>query len=185
MRAVIAQENPETFDAARRILLGLGLECDTTDCVLFADLPARLARGPADLILVRAEPGRDAALAVIRQTSLLTPAPVMAYGPVSDARHILGVGRSGAREYLDEERLRPDLEASLERLRLANEVKYGEGSVVAVVSATPGCGVTTVSTNLSFTLAQAHPGQIVLVEFAARPPISPSISFGPHAGRMP
>src|SRR5207247_1612219 len=104
----------------RQILLGLGSVCDTSDCVLFSELPARLALGPADLVLVRAEPGRDAAQAIIRQAAQLTPAPVMAYGPVSDARHILGIGRSGAREYLDEDRLRQDLEASLERLRLAN-----------------------------------------------------------------
>ena len=176
MRAVIAQENSDSFDAVRQILLGLGSACDTTDCVLFSDLPARLARGPADLILVRAEPGMESALATIRQAALLTPVPVMAYGPVSDARHILGVGRSGAREYLDEDRLRQDLEAALERLRLANEVKYGEGSVVSVVSATPGCGVTTVSTNLSFTLALAHPGQIVLVEFG-RPPADLTVNL--------
>lgn len=169
MRVVIAQERPEPLEAIRSVLLGLGVDCGPADCVLFGELPVRLAQGGVDLVLVRTKAGRDAALESIRQTVTLTSVPVMAIGPVSDAHHILELGRSGAREYLDEARLPDDLEAALQKLRQTQAVDYGQGSVVAVLSATPGGGVSTVATNLAFCWAGYPDQRVALAELGTEP----------------
>jgi pilus assembly protein CpaE len=164
MRVVLSQEQPRSTDPVRHTLLGLGLECAAGDCVLFGDLPARLSQGPADLVLVRVGPESTAALKAIREATGLTPAPVLALGPATDAQHILETARSGARVYLDEGRLQEDLEAALDKLRLAGAVWPSQGLVVTVASPTPGSGVTTVATNLAFTWADKHAGRVALVE---------------------
>jgi pilus assembly protein CpaE len=164
MRVVVTQEQAGTAEPVRQVLLGLGLECSATDCVPFSELPVRLAQGPVDLVLVRVGADLNAALAAIRQGTTQTGAPILALGPATDVEHVLQTSRSGAREYLDEKRFQADLEAALEKLRAAGTVKHGQGFVVAVASATPGSGVTTVAANLAFTWAPKHPGRVALVE---------------------
>jgi pilus assembly protein CpaE len=164
MRVVITQEQTGANDQVRQAILGLGLECGAGDCVSFAELPVRLSQGGLDLVLVRTGAEPAAALAAIRQAVALTGAPVLAVGPATDVQQILETTRSGAREYLDESRLTSDLEAALEKLRGTAGPKHGHGLVVAVASATPGSGVTTVATNLAFIWAEKHPEQVALVE---------------------
>jgi pilus assembly protein CpaE len=92
----------------------------------------------------------------------------LAVGPTTDAPQILKTLQSGAREYLDADRLQADLEAAFEKLRITGALKDSHrGLVVGVVSATPGCGVTTIATNLAFTWAVKYPGNVALVEFGA------------------
>jgi pilus assembly protein CpaE len=164
MRVVVAQEQPKPLDHFRQTLLGLGLECSMSDCVTFMELPVRLASGPVDLLLARVAPESPASLDAIRQAVTLTQAPVLALGPTTDPQHILQTTRSGARDYLDESRLQQDLEAALEKLRLAGAVKYKQALIVSVVSATPGAGVSTVATNLAFSWIDGHPNRVALVE---------------------
>jgi pilus assembly protein CpaE len=169
MRVVLAHDNPEALEPVRQVLLGLGLECSAGDCVLFGDVPVRLAQGMPDLVLVRTASDQEAALDAIYHAVSLASVPVLALGPVTDAQHILQCTRSGAREYLDEDHLAEDLEAALEKLQVAAGTS-GPGGVVSVLSVTPGGGVTTVATNLAFAWAQAHPDQVGLVELGHEPP---------------
>lgn len=169
MRVVVAHENSGQAEQTRQLLLGMGLECGASDCVSYADLPVRLSHGSPDLMLVRV--GEDALTAhdAIRQALALSPAPVLAMGPTQDAQHILETMQVGAREYLDEDRLQPGLEAALNKLRGAGEVTAGKCQVVGVVSATPGSGVSTVATNLAFTWAEAYRDKVALVELGNEP----------------
>src|SRR5262249_33707610 len=57
-----------------------------------------------------------------------------------------------------------DLQAALDKLRQTSAVKRGQGLVVAVTSATPGCGVSTVAANLAFTWADKNPQKVALLE---------------------
>jgi pilus assembly protein CpaE len=164
MRVVVAQEQPKPLDQFRQTLLGLGLECSLGDCVTFPELPVRLAQGPVDLLLARVAPDSSASLEAIRQAVTLTSAPVLALGPTTDPQHILQTTRSGARDYLDESRLQQDLEAALEKLRLAGAVKYQQGLIVSVASITPGAGVSTLATNLAFSWIDSHPERVALIE---------------------
>lgn len=169
MRVVVAQERPEPVEQIRGVLLSRGVDCSPADCVLFADLPVRLAQGGADLVLVRTRAGREAAMEAIRQAAALSSVPVMAIGPVTDAHHILELGRSGAREYLDEARLEDDLEAALQKLRQSRAVDYGHGAVVSVLAATPGGGVSTVAINLAFCWAGYPDQRVALAELGSEP----------------
>ena len=169
MKVVIAQQNAEHFDAVRQVVLGLGMDCGPRDCVAFADLSARLSPGPVDLVLVRAGSDGASAREVIREAVRLTRAPVLAFGPVTDARQILEITHGGAREYLDEGRLREELERFLEQLRDANEADFGSGVVFSVTSPTPGAGVTTLATNLAFVWGRTAPHRVVLAELGRDP----------------
>jgi pilus assembly protein CpaE len=166
MRAVVAHESLEQGEPIRRTLLGMGVECGAADCVARSDLLVRLAQSPTDLILVAVGTQWDGARSAIREALEQTSAPVLAVGPTNDAPQILKTLQCGAREYLDADRLQVDLEAALEKLRMTGAVKEShQGLVVGVVSATPGCGVTTIATNLAFTWATKYPGQVALIEF--------------------
>jgi pilus assembly protein CpaE len=163
MRVVVAQEQPGSSEAIRQLLLGMGLVCGAGDCVAHADLPVRLAQNPTDLVLVRTGADLGATLETIRQALPLTKAPVMVMGPAADAPQILRYLQGGAREFLDEAQLQPNLENALDKLRQSGEGQ-GTGVIVGVVSPTPGSGVTTVATNLAFSWAEKHPNQVALIE---------------------
>jgi hypothetical protein len=168
MRAVVAHESLEQTEPIRQILLGMGVECGAADCVAFSDLPVRLAQGPTDVILVAIGTQWDGVRDTIRNALEQTSSPVLAVGPTNDAPQILKTLQSGAREYLGANRLQADLEAAFEKLRATGTVKEShQGLVVGVVSATPGCGVTTIATNLAFTWAAKYPGAVALVELGA------------------
>jgi pilus assembly protein CpaE len=169
MRVVVAQEHSGQVEQVRQLLLGMGLECSAGDCVSYSELPVRLAQGSPGLLLVRV--GEDALVAhdAIRQAQTLTKAPVLAMGPTTDAQHILETMKVGAREYLDEEKLQPSLEAALNKLRADGLVTPGKCQVVGVASATPGSGVTTVATNLAFAWAETHRDRVALLELGNEP----------------
>jgi pilus assembly protein CpaE len=142
----------------------MGLECGAGDCVSFADLPVRLAKGDAEIVLVRVGTDIKAAQETIRQALALTKAPVLAVGPTSEARHILETLHSGAREYLDVDQFQASLETALNKLRAAGVVQHGQCLVVGVASATPGSGVSTVATNLAFIWGEQYRDKVALLE---------------------
>ena len=183
MRAVIARDKQGqgADDDVRQGLMGLGLQCDPADCVAYADLGARLAQGAVDLILVRVAPGAAAAQAAIRQALQLARARSWLTGRCRTRTTSLGSDAAGHGNTWTRKTCASDLEAALGRLRLANEIDFGQGTVVTVAGATPGCGVTTLSTNLAFAWAQAQPGRVVLVEFG-RPPadLAVNLDLAPH-----
>jgi pilus assembly protein CpaE len=167
MRVVVAQERPGNSETIRQLLLGMGLECAAGDCVAHADLPVRLAQNPADLVLVQAGSEAGSAAGIVRQALPLTKAPVMVTGPAADAGQILTYLQAGAREFLNEARLQEDLENALEKLRESGQSQQGAGTVIGVVSPTPGAGVTTVAINLAFVGARKHANQVALVEMGS------------------
>ncbi|HEX5272128.1 MAG TPA: hypothetical protein VFW33_16640 [Gemmataceae bacterium] len=164
MRVVVSQERAGGSEAIRQLLLGMGLECGSGDCVAHADLPVRLAQNPADLVLVQGGADPSSAAGAVRQAVPLTKAPLMVIGPAADAGQILQYLQAGAREFLDEARLQENLENALEKLRQVGESRQGQGTVIGVVSPSPGAGVTTVAINLAFVRAGQFPNQVALVE---------------------
>jgi pilus assembly protein CpaE len=164
MRVVLATESHAQRDPLRQLVLGAGLECAAGDCVSWADLPVRLAKGSLDLVLVAAETGLAAALPVLQHTSTHCPSPVLAVGHQADAEEILQALRSGAREYVERDHFREEFPAVLKRLGQAGVVQLRQGRSVAVIAANPGSGVTTVASNLAFSLAARYPRQVVLAE---------------------
>jgi pilus assembly protein CpaE len=132
--------------------------------VSHADLPVRLSQGPIELLLVQVGASADATLSVIRQAQTLTRAPVMILGGAAQSEDAGQYVQAGAFEFLDETQLRPGLEGVLEKLRLSGDKKFGQGTMIGVLSATPGSGVTTIAANLAFALAEKHPNKVALLE---------------------
>lgn len=163
MRIVIATDSPETRDLFRQAILGIGLECGAEDCIALDAVPGRLAHGSVDLLLVNQ--GADAAtgLEAIRLAAAQAKVAVLATGPVDDPQRIMRALRAGAREYLDYQHPREELLAALAKLGPTSATDSRQGRLIAVTSACPGAGVTTVATGLAFTLS-ARQEQVVLAE---------------------
>jgi len=169
MRIVIASGAPALRDELRKTVLGLGFECGAGDCVSHSDLPVRMAQG-ADLVLVGTSGSQEEVLEAIRHVREHGSAPVLAVGPANDAQLILQTQRHGAREYIDQSRLGEDFPPALERLRREGAMRTRQGRTVAVISAHPGAGVTTLATNLAFALAEKYPGRVALAELGTGVP---------------
>jgi pilus assembly protein CpaE len=164
MQVVLATESLYQRDLVRRSILGVGLRCESTDCVDLAGLPLRLARGNVDLILVGIEGRVQRALEAIREASKQFDGPILAVGIACEPRDILEVMRGGAREFLDQAQIQEELIQALERLRRSGVVENRQGKITGVISATPGSGVTLLSTTLAFALAQRKVGTVMLAE---------------------
>ncbi len=170
MRVVVASETPGQREQLRPQLLGAGLECGAVDCVTYSELEARLAHAGADLVVVRVGPSAASALPIIEQAAARGAVPVLAVGPSVDAQFVIQALRGGAREYIEETRLREELPAALEKLRQSGSLKFKVGRTIAVTTACPGSGVTTVASNLAFALAGKYPKQVVLAELGTDVP---------------
>jgi pilus assembly protein CpaE len=164
MRVVLATESVQQREVVRRSVLGVGLNCDTGDCVDLSGLALRLARGNVDLVLVGVEGRTPRALSVIQEASQRSNQPVLAVGPTCAPSDVVELLRSGAREYLDQTRMQEELVAALDRLRRAGVVENRQGRAVGVISAAPGSGVTTLSSGLAFGLAGRKEGPVLLAE---------------------
>jgi pilus assembly protein CpaE len=170
MRVVLASETANEREQLRPQLLGAGLECGADDCVTFAELEARLAHAAAEVVVVHIGDEPALALPIVQKTAARVTAPILAIGPTNNAQFVIQVLRGGAREYLDESKLREELSVALEKLRQAGLVKYKVGCTLAVTAVCPGSGVTTVASNLAFALADHAPKQVVLAELATDVP---------------
>jgi pilus assembly protein CpaE len=164
MRVVIAAENKGQHEPIRQIVLGMGMDCTPDDCVSFADLPVRLSHGAVNLLLMHAGGDVHNAIDTVKSALPMTPAPVLAYGPTRQPAEVLQLIQGGAREYLDETVFQSGLEKAMDKLQLTALAKLGHGTVVGVVSATPGSGVTTVASTLAFLWADKYKDRVVLAE---------------------
>jgi pilus assembly protein CpaE len=136
--------------------------------VTFADLPIRLASGPADVVLVILRSSPTALLAV--QQAVASQLLVLVVGSSAHSHLILQAIRNGATGYLEESHLREELLGTLEKWHGASSGMYRRGWALGVLAAAPGSGVTTVAASLAFALAEQAPRQITLAEVGAGVP---------------
>ncbi len=163
MRAVVASDTVETRDQLRQLITGLGCDCAAEDCVPLDQLEFRLSKDSIDLIFVDVGARSSEGLRLV-SLAAEKALPVIAVGPVDDASRIIETLRRGAREYLDQSKLRDDLLPALTKLQDAGSVRFKQGRSIAVTGVHPGCGVTTIATGLSFVLAKLYPEKVVLAE---------------------
>jgi pilus assembly protein CpaE len=123
-------------------------------------MPVRLSKGDVKLVLAV---GPDV-VPTIQYAVTHTAAPVWAVGATSDSQQVLAVIRAGAREFLDQSRLRDDVLRALDRLRTQGGSSTHGGRTIGVAGAVPGVGVTTTAAGLAFALADKHPGETALLE---------------------
>jgi len=166
MHAIITCENPNDCDAYRQILINSGLECGSSDAVVYGDLSKRINRGGADVLVLLIGEDPQASVRLIKKVHDKSSLPILVVGPSHDAQLILQSMKAGAREYLDIDQLRDGLEKAIDKLQAAGSTPFRRGRSIVVTGANPGIGVTTVASGLAFALGKEHPKDVVLAELS-------------------
>ncbi len=164
MRVILTTPGIVPESLQRLEVLSAGLECGAEDCVAFDGLPARLARGQADLILVHLEPDAAAGYATLEYCAKHTKIPTWAIGRAGDSEQILQALRAGAKQFLSSTGLRDELLGAVDKLAKAGSLAYQRGRLIGVTGAIPGSGVTTVATHLAFALTDPKTPSTALAE---------------------
>lgn len=124
------------------------------DRARFATAAAQFREAPVDLAFV-ALPGDRAADAMQAVGALAAAgARVLVVGPAVDPKLILAAMQAGGERFLDQAELEPHLAGAL--ARLAPFLKAEPRQLVAVLSASGGCGASTVAANVAVLLAAEH-----------------------------
>jgi pilus assembly protein CpaE len=132
-----------------------------------AELSGRLIEAPAQLVLVDLEPQPEAALASVSSLALRFPEVrfVVLCRELS-AEALLAAMQAGARHGVRRDAIAHDLPPVLQRLG-TQAVPGGTGRVVSVLSASGGCGCTTLAIALAEALRQDSGSQVLLVDLDA------------------
>ncbi|HUY88105.1 MAG TPA: hypothetical protein VMV10_05195 [Pirellulales bacterium] len=112
----------------------------------------RPASAEVEIVVVVLQPNPERALAAIRNNRRQTSARILLVGPTADTKLVLRGLREGANEFLDQADLKTELPAALERLSAVSP----KGRIVAAISASGGCGCSTIAVNLAVALAGTH-----------------------------
>ncbi len=157
MRAFVVGDDLALSEECHTILRRNNCDCRDGDRVPLGYAAEFLAQAHRDVIILLMSPHLQTALRVLRELQTISAAPILAVGPANDPKFILQVLREGAVEYLDESELEAELENSLMRLRnRRRESIVHIGRTIAVLSASGGCGASSVAANLAAMLAKSH-----------------------------
>jgi pilus assembly protein CpaE len=157
-----------TSDAAvTRAVAATRPGAETVACRDASEFAARLSETPATLALVDLEPQPDAALQALAGLAQRFPEVrfVVLCRELS-AEALLGAMQAGARHVVRRDAIAGDLPPVLQRLG-AQASGGGSGKVVTVLSASGGCGCTTLSIALAEALRQNTTSQVLLVDLDA------------------
>ncbi len=169
MRAILAHAPGVDVRLARQAVLGAGVECAADDCVAWADLPVRLARGGAQVVIVCIENHATLDWDGLREAIALAEGPVVALGPTGQAELVARARQIGITQYLDEPSLRNGLDRLVESLSQSGSLPRQRGKVISVFAPAPGSGGSTVAANLAGALAGKNARRVGLVELARDP----------------
>lgn len=165
MRVIVAADRPTDREKCRVAALAAGLECEAGDCGDTAQLDGRLSRQPAaEVVLVALGDEPEAGLAALGRAAAVAGTLAVAVGRLDDPELIQRAIGAGARRYLDVDRLSEQLPVAVDTLGKEGVVDLRRGKVIAVVSAQPGSGVTTIATALAFAVAEEKVGSVALAE---------------------
>jgi pilus assembly protein CpaE len=122
----------------------------------FQTAPALSRQLKPDVAFVVLPADADAALDSIARLRSAVGGHLLAVGPAQDAKLILHAMQAGADLFLDQDELETELEAAFCRLRLRDERRNPPGRLVGVLSASGGCGASTLAVNIAAVLAREH-----------------------------
>jgi pilus assembly protein CpaE len=165
MRAVVAHPPGANVRDVRQALLGAGFSCLAEDCVEWDELPPRVARGDADLLVMQTDSNAHANWDALREARQLTSAPAIAVGP-QEPNAMNTAQQSGVEQYIDAKSLPDGLDSALATMQTGGAIRPQRGTLCAVISAMPGCGGTTVALNLAGAMARQYPNEATLIELA-------------------
>jgi pilus assembly protein CpaE len=113
-------------------------------------------QGETDLVLVCLTGNMERGLEVVQALQASAHAKILAIGPVTDSRYILRALENGADHYLDQDDLKKSVDAWLSRLQSRREGALPAGRLLAILSASGGCGASTLAVNLAALSAKEH-----------------------------
>lgn len=180
MRCFVASDDTGVAGQVRDLLVELGQACPTSHVNtldrVWGDLDkgtiglpgthskeAASIRGPQsaaeiEIVVLVLSPDPERALEVMRSNRRRTAARILLVGPTTDTKLVLRALREGANEFLDQSDLKSELTAALNRL----SVDASSGRVIALLSASGGCGCSTLAVNLAVCLAKSYQSCAVL-----------------------
>lgn len=161
MRTFLLSDSARLAGLVQRGLAQHGYECPPNQVAPLDDV-RRVAESRPDLTVVALAPDPARALSVLSELRSSLPGKVLAVGPDSDPKVILGAFRSGADEFVSEANVEAELADAL--LRLASHGRSGaaSGKTIAVLAASGGSGASTVAVNVAAALAKAHDGSVLI-----------------------
>ena len=163
MRTFIVSDHAATSQRVRQVLLGQGQECPPDHVLPVQRATERLARTPADLLVIVLPPEPERSLGALTELHLLSPARTLVVGPASDSRLVLLALRAGAADYVEEGDLETELPLALSRVSGGAPSRGEPGRIIAVLAPTGGSGSSTVAVNVAAVLAGKH-GKVLLCD---------------------
>ena len=159
--AVLASEANHPLGSTMRQLLADALDPQGPTVASFEQAENMLLRVRPQALAVLLSPHLDRALTAVGKARQQAGVPILAVGPITDAKIILRALHEGASHYLDEDDLPKQFETALPRLRagaVAAKLQAGNeartpGHTIGVLASSGGCGASTIAVNLAVVLA--------------------------------
>jgi pilus assembly protein CpaE len=133
------------------------------DIATFNDARKTCCHFQPQLVLVIVSPCPDRGLELISQLRGQVSGRLVAVGQIGESRLILRALRCGADHYLDHAELESELKVELSCSLNKPPARVPAASLLAILSASGGCGASTVAVNVAATLAREHE-QAVLID---------------------
>ncbi len=162
MPALIISDDEWTAQRVRQVLAEHRYESPPSHAVSAELAGSFLDRGDIELIVVVLSPDPERLLGLVIQSRAHIRGPILAVGPVNDARLVLRTLRGGASEYLDDNDLDGEMAEALRRCR-QEQAPRRQGQLLAVFGPCGGTGASSVAANLAVALAQKS-GRSLLVD---------------------
>jgi pilus assembly protein CpaE len=159
MVVFLVSECSSAANRLRYLLSQTGHDCPVNHMASYAYAPdaAPSAVPKPDLVVFMMSADTEYSLETLRRLRSAGDLHILAIGP-RDSTMILGAVRAGAQDYLEEDELPGGLAAALARIAQTGKQRSPVGQLTTVISASGGCGKTSIATNLAVSIAQTHGG---------------------------
>ncbi len=156
MRALIVGDHESLNARVREVVLRSGVGYGVVDVVPFASVPVGAGCVHYELTVVVLPSDPASGLEALRDIRNVSKSILLAVGPANDAKLVLRALRQGVSEYVDQDDLEAELEASLVRLRVKQNARASNGRIIGLLAASGGSGSSTLAANLAVLLARWH-----------------------------
>src|SRR5438046_502082 len=157
MRTLLVSPSPQNSVTGKvRRLLGSCPGVSEPELASFESAESKCARTGADLVVLLLDENPSQGQEVIRRLRDKNQGYIVAVGAISDAKVILRSLQMGANLFLDVAELESEFHPALHRLLNKPEGGGTVGRLLAIVSASGGCGASTLAVNLAAALARQH-----------------------------
>jgi pilus assembly protein CpaE len=168
MHALIVGRSPQTapFTVVKQALASFP-DFSEPEFAATENVERKRLETKAELIVVLLAEGQPNGLEVLRRIRETFTGPLIVVGEIADPKLILRSLQLGADQFVDVAELETEFSAALRRLLRRPAAEESLGKLVAVLSASGGCGASTLAVNLAALRAREH-GLSVLVDLNLR-----------------